>query len=404
MHDTIKRTIQRSLLSALVVSATWSANSLARGADSSQADLIQRVLPAVVTIFVRKAPAPGSRGGSAAEARDAVPNYSNGAGFVVDPDGLIVTNRHNVRDASRLVVGFSDGTYALASVVGAAEKVDLAVIRVNIGHKLSALTFAKSENVRVGDPVLAIGNPLGVGTSVSAGIVSALNRDINDSAYDDFIQTDAAINHGNSGGPLINGSGQVIGMNSDIFSSSGGSIGLGFALSSNNVKSLTDRLVRYGRVKAAWIGVDLQDLRPVIAFSLHEPKMEGAVVTAVTQGSPARAAGITEGDIIQRIGDVTPKDARDAERVLAYLPVGSTTHLTIWRDGREVSADVRLAELPGSETAENPAPLFNQFTTSGLKLAPLTDLVRRNNHMAPGQPGVVVTEVPNDIFTGKSVL
>ena len=404
MQNTIKRTMRRSLLTALVVSAMGSANGLARGTDASQADLIQRVLPGVVTIFVRKAPAASSQQGSAQVSADTPLDYGNGAGFVIDPNGLIVTNRHNVQGARQLVIGFSDGSHALGSVVGAAEKIDLALIKVNMGHKLVALTFADSRNVRVGDPVLAIGNPLGVGTSVSAGIVSALNRDIKDSAYDDFIQTDAAINHGNSGGPLINEAGQVIGMNSDIFSNSGGSMGLGFALASNDVRFLADRLLHYGRIKAGWIGVDLQDLSPAIAFSLHEPKMEGAVVTAVTKDSPAMAAGIVEGDIIQRVGTVTPKDARDAERLLAFLPVGSTARVSIWHDGRAVAVDVRAAEFPGTDTADNPAPLLNQFTTGGLKLAPLTDQVRQNNDMAPGQPGVLVTEVPNNVFTGKAIL
>ncbi|MEA2740891.1 MAG: serine protease Do, partial [Acetobacteraceae bacterium] len=312
-------------------------------------------------------------------ARDTVLDYGNGAGFVIDPDGLIVTNRHNVQDARQLVIGFSDGSRALGSVVGAAGKVDLALIKVAVDHKLIALTFADSDKVRVGDPVLAIGNPLGVGTSVSAGIVSALNRDIKDSVYDDFIQTDAAINHGNSGGPLIDESGQIVGMNSDIFSNSGSSMGLGFALSSNDTKFIADPLLRYGRVKAGWIGVDLQDLSTALAISFREPRMEGAVVTGVTQDGPAMAAGIAEGDIIQGVGDHKVQDARDAARQFAYLAVGNTAHVTIWRDGRPAGVDVRAAEIPGADKVDNPAPLLNQFVTGGLKLASLTDEVRQNN-------------------------
>jgi serine protease Do len=337
-------------------------------------------------------------------ARDTVLDYGNGAGFVIDPDGLIVTNRHNVQDARQLVIGFSDGSRALGSVVGAAGKVDLALIKVAVDHKLIALTFADSDKVRVGDPVLAIGNPLGVGTSVSAGIVSALNRDIKDSVYDDFIQTDAAINHGNSGGPLIDESGQIVGMNSDIFSNSGSSMGLGFALSSNDTKFIADPLLRYGRVKAGWIGVDLQDLSTALAISFREPRMEGAVVTGVTQDGPAMAAGIAGGDIIQRIDDHMVQDARDAARQFAYLAVGNTAHVTIWRDGRPAGVDVRAAEIPGADKVDNPAPLLNQFVTGGLKLASLTDEVRQNNNMAPGQPGVLVAEVPSDVFTGQGIL
>jgi serine protease Do len=358
----------------------------------------------VVTIFVRKSPAADAHDGSAQVSNDAVLDYGNGAGFVIDPDGLIVTNRHNVQGARQLVIGFSDGSRALGSVVGASAKIDLALIKVTTGHKLVALTFADSDKVRVGDPVLAIGNPLGVGTSVSAGIVSALNRDIKDSAYDEFIQTDAAINHGNSGGPLIGESGQVVGMNSDIFSNSGGSMGIGFALASNDVKFLAGRLLQYGRIKAGWVGVDLQDLSTAIALSFREPEMQGAVVTGVTPDSPAMAAGIAEGDIIQRIDDTPVKDARDAERRFGYLPVGNIDHVTIWRNGRSIAVDVRAAESPGAEKVDNPAPLLNQFSTGGLKLAPLTEEVRRNNNMAPGQPGVLVSAVPNDVFTGQEIL
>jgi serine protease Do len=401
MQNNIKGNARRLMLTTLAVGATWSVNGRAGEVGSSQADLIQRVLPGVVTIFVRKAPAAD---GSTQVSGDTVLDYGNGAGFVIDPDGLIVTNRHNVQDARQLVIGFSDGSRALGSVVGASEKIDLALIKVKTDHKLVALTFADSDKVRVGDPVLAIGNPLGVGTSVSAGIVSALNRDIKDSVYDDFIQTDAAINHGNSGGPLIDASGQVVGMDSDIFSNSGGSMGLGFALASNDVKFLADRLLQYGRIKAGWIGVDLQDLSMGIALSFREPSLHGAVVTGVTQDSPAMAAGIAEGDIIQRVDDTAVQDARDAARRFGFLPVGNTAHVTIWRGGRSVAVDVRAAEIPGAEKVDDPAPLLNKFATGGLQLAALTDQVRQNNNMAPGQPGVLVTAVPNDVFTGQGIL
>jgi serine protease Do len=404
MRTNASRTMGRLMLTALALGAAGLPDAHARDAGSSQADLVQRVLPGVVTIFVRKNPVGEGQGGATQVSHDAVLDYANGAGFVISPDGLIVTNRHNVEGARQLIIGFSDGSRALGTIVGAAQKIDLALLKVNMDHKLVALMFGDSEKVRVGDPVLGIGNPLGVGTSVSAGIVSALNRDIKDSVYDDFIQTDAAINHGNSGGPLIDQAGQVIGMNSDIFSNSGGSMGLGFALSSNVTKFVVDRLLQYGRVKAGWVGLDLQDLSPAIAWSFREPKQEGAVVTAVTPGGPAMAAGIAEGDIIQRIGDSATQDARDAARKFALLPVGDTTHVTIWHDGGPVTVDVHIAEIPGAENADNPAPLLNQFETGGLKLAALTDQARQNNNLAPGQPGVLVAAVSNDVFTGLGIL
>jgi serine protease Do len=181
-------------------------------------------------------------------------------------------------------------------------------------------------------------------------------------------------------------------------------MGLGFALSSNDTKFIVDRLLQYGRVKAGWVGVDLQDLSGAIALSFRDPQTEGAVVTAVTPGSPAMSAGITEGDIIQGIDDASPHDARDAARRFAYLPVGTTAHVTIWRARRSITVDVRAAEIPGAEKADNPAPLLNQFATTGLKLSPLTDQVRQTANMAPGQSGALVTGVPNNVFTGQSIL
>ena len=399
MQNRPKAKPRRLMLTMIAVTATWSTHGNAREVVSSQADLIQRVLPGVVTIFVRKTPAT-----TGPEGPDTVLDYGHGAGFVIDPDGLIVTNRHNIAGARQLVVGFSDGSLALGSVVGAAWVIDLALIKVTVDHKLVALSFADSDKVRVGDPVLAIGNPLGVGTSVSAGIVSALNRDIKDSVYDDFIQTDAAINHGNSGGPLINEDGQVIGMDSDIFSNSGGSMGLGFALTSKVTKFLADQLRQYGRLNVGWIGVDLQDVTQGITLSFREPRSQGVIVTAVKPGSPALAAGMAEGDIIQRIGDTEVLDARDAARRFAIVPVGDTEHVTIWRNGRPVVVDVRSVPIPGTETVDNPAPLLNQFETGGLKLSSLTDQMRHNNNMAAGQPGVLVNAVPSGIFTGVSFL
>jgi len=401
MQNNIKGNMRLLMLATLAVSAPWSVSGRAGEVGSSRADLIQRVLPGVVTIFVRKTPAADAPGSAQGEA---VLDYGHGAGFVIDPDGLIVTNRHNIAGARQLLVGFSDGSFALGSVVGAAWEIDLALLKVKTDHKLVALSFADSEKVRVGDPVLAIGNPLGVGTSVSAGIVSALNRDIKDSVYDDFIQTDAAINHGNSGGPLINEFGEVIGMDSDIFSNSGGSMGLGFALTSNVTKFLVDQLRQYGRLKVGWIGVDLQDITPAIALSFREPKSQGVLITAVKPNSPAIAAGLAEGDIIQRIDDTEVLDARDTLRRLAVLPVGDTAHVTLWRNNRPVETDVRSAPVPGTENVDNPAPLLNQFETGGLKLSPLTDQARLDNNLATGQPGVLVTAVPSGIFTGLGFL
>jgi serine protease Do len=379
----------------------------ARELVASDADLVQGLLPAVVNIFVRKTGEPADTMAAATPDKmaGALKRYY-GSGFVIDPDGLIVTNRHVIDGAKQLVVGFADGTRALGTVVAAASEVDLALVKVTTNHKLPAMVLGDSSKLRVGDPVLAIGNPLGIGTSVSAGIVSALNRDINDTPYDNFIQTDAAINHGNSGGPLVDRAGEVIGVNTALYSdvSSGGSIGLGFALTSNDVKFVVARLLKYGRVKAGWIGVSMQDMTPLLAVIFNKPDLAGAIVTAVAPGSPAEKAGLAPGDVIRRIGAEVPSDARDAMRDIGMVPVGEPAHLAIWRSGSELSKDVVTAEIPGAQTPLVAAPDLNHFVMGGLQLSTISNADRRIYNLSAQQAGVLVTGVPNDVFTGERTL
>ena len=379
----------------------------AREASASEADLIQRLLPAVVNIYVR-GPALGSENAvSGSDDLQGAPLKSAyGSGFVIEPDGLIATNRHVIAGATQLIVGFSDGSRALGTVVASAGKVDFALIKVDASHKLPALTLGDSDRMRVGDPVLAIGNPLHLGISVSAGIVSGLNRNINETPFDSFMQTDAAINHGNSGGPLVNMQGEVIGINSAIFSESdtSGSIGLGFALTSNDMKFLIDRLRRYGRVRAGWIGVGLQDMNPSLAEILGDPTLTGAIVTTVARGGPAEAAGLRVGDVIERIGDMTPSDARGAMRDVGISPVGEKTSLHIWRNGAKLAIDVTVEELPGTPPSAAVIPVVNQFVTGGLELAPIDDEARHKYNLGTGQTGVLVAAVANNVFTGEQSL
>jgi serine protease Do len=378
--------------------------AMARDMAGSVADLAQRVLPAVVNIYARKTGEPGDP--VAADAKGATVGTLQsyyGSGFIIDPDGLIVTNRHVIAGARQLVIGFADGSRALGTVIAAASEIDLALVKVTTNHPLAALKLGDSAALRVGDPVLAIGNPLGVGTSVSAGIVSALNRNINDTVYDNYIQTDAAINHGNSGGPLIDAAGEVVGVNTALYSdvSDGGSIGLGFAMPSNDVKFVVARLLKYHRVRAGWIGVSLQDMSPLLAMIFDKPDLAGAIVTAIVPGSPAAAAGIVPGDVIRSIDAAPPTDARDAMRDIGMVAVGAQARLGIWHDGAESSKVVVAAEIPGSQQPLDAAPDLNHFVMGGLQLSAITPADRQTYGLSPQQAGVLVTGVPNDVFTGE---
>ena len=381
--------------------------AMARPPAGSDAELVQSLLPAVVNIFVRKTGEPSDVMAAATpdKTSGALKRYY-GSGFVIDPDGLIVTNRHVVKGARQLVIGFADGTRALGTVVAAASEVDLALVKVTTNHRLPALVLGDSSKLRVGDAVLAIGDPLGIGTSVSAGIVSALNRNINDTPYDDFIQTDAAINHGNSGGPLVDRAGEVIGVNTALYSnvSNGGSIGLGFALTSNDVKFVVGRLLKYGRVKGGWIGVSMQDMTPMLAVIFNKPDLAGAIVTAVAPGSPAARAGIAPGDVIQRIGSAVPSDARDAMRDIGVIPVGQPAQLAIWRNGAGLAKTVVTAEIPGTQSPLVVAPDLNHFVRGGLMLSTISAADRRTYNFRATQGGVLVTGVPTDVFTGEGTL
>jgi serine protease Do len=409
MRGAIAAKIARSLLLVLGLWALTPQAGAARVANAGEADLVQRLLPGVVNIFIRKTGEPSDTQAAAADTPDqqvgALKRYF-GSGFVIDPDGLILTNRHVIEGARQLIVGFSDGTRALGTVVAAAGDVDLALVKVTSNHKLPVLTLGDSDKMRVGDPVLAIGDPWGLGTSVSAGIVSAVNRDINDSSFDDYIQTDAAINHGNSGGPLVNENGEVIGINSALYSdvANGGSIGLGFAITSNEAKFVVNRLLKYGRVKAGWIGVTLQDMTPLLAELFGKPGLSGAVVTSVTPGSPAEKAGIQDGDVIERIDTDRPFDARDGMRTIAMVPVGNTIHLAVWRNGTDMNIEVAATEIPGHDHADIAAPQLNQSIMGGLQLSAITDQDRRMYNFSSDQTGVLVKGVTNDVFTGDRSL
>lgn len=339
----------------------------------SFADLAEKLLPAVVNISstqkfeereeIPEMPQlpPGSPfedffdeffegPGGRSQMSPAIPPSSLGSGFIVDAkNGYIVTNNHVVRDASEVLVTFHDDETLEAEVVGRDEKTDLAVLKVDISKELQEVNLGNSDGMRVGDWVLAIGNPFGLGGTVTAGIVSARQRDINAGPYDDFIQTDASINRGNSGGPMFNLDGKVIGVNTAIFSPSGGSVGIGFAIPSNIVKTVVGQIIEFGRTRRGWLGVRIQSVTEEIAESLGLGKAQGALVADVTVGGPAEQAGVKAGDIILEFNGQPVEEMRNLPRMVAETRIGSSANVTYWRDGRRHKISIHVGELEKAE-------------------------------------------------------
>ena len=328
---------------------------------------------------------------------------SLGSGFIIDPSGIIVTNNHVIANADEVTVTLQDNITLKAKVLGADTRVDLAVLKVDAGHPLPSVSFGDSNAERVGDWVIAIGNPFGLGGSVTAGIVSARGRDIRQGPYDDFIQTDAAINRGNSGGPLFNMKGQVIGINTAIYSPSGGSVGIGFSLPSNLAKTVVAQLAKYGQVKRGWLGVSIQQVTPDIADSLRLPRPEGALVGKVNPGAPADQAGIRGGDVILKFDGQDVTEMHNLPRIVAETDIGKDVPVTVWRDGKEVALNAKVAEMPENiEQAnaggpDNPAPRSNaEISGLGLDLAQLSDELRSKYGLSADAKGVVITDVAPD--------
>lgn len=278
-----------------------------------------------------------------------------GSGFVIDPAGYIVTNNHVIDGATSVTVTFQDGTILPATVVGRDKDGDLAVLKVNAGRKLPALTFGDSNKLRVGDWVMAIGNPFGLAGTTTAGIVSALHRNIGENKFDDFIQTDAAVNRGNSGGPLFDISGHVIGVNSAIYSPSGGSIGLGFAIPSAMVQPVAAALEAKGSVQRGWLGISTEDVTPDIEKLLALPDTQGAMVGGISPGGPA-AGKLHPGDVLTSLNGAAITNPRALMIRTAEIPAGQVAHAQFWRDGSLQSADITIAAPPPDPVPGTVAP------------------------------------------------
>ncbi len=306
--------------------------------------IIKRLLPSVVSIVSTM---PGSTPDGADAATGS--HTERGSGFVIDPSGLVATNDHVIQGAYRIRVTFSDGQTAPAKLLARAPVVDIAVIEVETQHALVPVRWGDSSKLQIGDPVIAAGDALGLGIAVSSGVVSALNRNIDASPFDDYIQTDAAINHGNSGGPLFDAAGEVIGMDTALISPTTGSVGLGFAQPSADVMFVTGRLIHDGWVRPGWLGCRFEDMTQDLAEALGLPSSKGSIITSLKAGGPAAAAGLQVGDVVLRYGDRTPQDSRELKRFIAETTVGQTVPLAVLHDGHERIVPVSIKVWP--ETA-----------------------------------------------------
>jgi serine protease Do len=331
---------------------------------------------------------------------------SMGSGFIVDASGVVVTNNHVVEGAQSIQIRMQDGTTLKAELKGRDPKTDLAVLVVKPDKPLPTVTFGDSDQLRIGEWVMAIGNPFGLGGSVSLGIVSARNRDINAGPYDDFIQTDAAINKGNSGGPLFNMTGQVVGINTAIFSPSGGSVGIGFSVPANTARSVVDQLAKYGETRRGWFGVKVQSVTDELAESMGLGKPRGALVADVVDGSPGKAAGVEAGDVIVEFDGKSIREMKELTRTVAETEIGKQVTVKVLRKGKEVELKVAIGRLEDVEKAEaqkngsgdsgTPTPPPAAATLLGMTVSTITDDLRSKFSIDEKVSGAVVTEVANE--------
>ena len=327
---------------------------------------------------------------------------SLGSGFIIDTAGVVVTNNHVIADADEINVIMNDGTKIKAELVGVDKKTDLAVLKFKPVKPLIAVKFGDSDKLRLGEWVIAIGNPFSLGGTVTAGIVSARNRDISQGPYDSYIQTDASINRGNSGGPLFNLEGEVVGVNTLIISPTGGSIGLGFAVPSKTVAGVVDQLRQFGEVRRGWLGVRIQQVTDEIAESLNIKPARGALVAGIDDKGPAKPAGIEPGDVVVKFDGKDVKDPKDLSRVVADTAVGKEVEVVVIRKGKEETKKVTLGRLEDNEKAKQAAakskdepPAEKPVTQKalGLDLAALSKDLRAQYKIKDSVKGVVITGV-----------
>lgn len=435
----------RRLAGAAVVAGVLAAGplvpvpALARETPASFADLVQEELPAVVTVtatrgggearrtdmaeergpgaspfpflpespmrdfledlFKRQMP-PGARPEGPPGPAQRRPGTALGSGFIVDPSGYIVTNNHVVAGADELEITLRDRSTLDATVVGTDPQTDLALLKVSSDRELPAVDWGDSDALRVGDWVVAIGNPFGLGGTVTAGIISARARDIGAGPYDDFLQTDAAINTGNSGGPMFDMSGKVIGVNTAIFSQSGGNIGIGFAIPAALAKPIIAELREKGRVTRGYLGVGIQPISPDIASALGLENRNGALVSNVVPDSPAAKAGIQTGDVVTKFADTAIESPHELSRIVSMTDPGQTAPVVVRRNGESITLEARVAELqPPAQQAEAQQAQPGEL---GMTLAPITPELRQRFDLDQSLTGAVVVRVAPDSPAARS--
>ena len=416
-HSRTNGNLLRGLIAVAALLGLMAQSIVAQTRPDSFADLAADLSPAVVNIttstVISQASAPGldlPEGSPLEDLFRNLPQFQDrpengpqrrgsalGSGFVISEDGYIVTNNHVIESADEIMIEFFDGAGELpATLIGTDPRTDIALLKVEPDRPLPFVAFGDRDASRVGDWVIAIGNPLGQGFSVSAGIVSARGRALS-GAYDDFIQTDAAINRGNSGGPLFNMDGEVIGVNTAILSPNGGSIGIGFSMSSNVVKNVVQQLRDFGETRRGWLGVSIQDITPDVAEALGLDDAEGALVTEVPDG-PASAAGIKSGDVILSFDGKDIKDTRELVRMVGEAEVGKTVRVVVFREGGTETVGVELGRRENAEVAFNDsgstdpvAPLEQEL--HGMTVSALTPALRGQFNLSDEATGVLVIDV-----------
>jgi serine protease Do len=404
---------------AVLVLLAGAPDASARTPTESFADLVELLTPAVVNISTTQQAPANPHGEDADEffdyfglpnphdegAPNGQPVTSLGSGFIVDASGLVVTNNHVIEGASAITVILDDETQLVAEILGRDARTDLALLKIDAVGPLPFVEFGDSDAARVGDWVIAIGNPFGLGNTVTAGIVSARGRDINAGPYDDFIQTDAPINRGNSGGPMFNMEGKVIGINTLIFSPSGGSVGIGFATPASLASPIIEQLASHGHARRGWLGVRIQTVSAEIAENLGLAEAAGALVASVTEGGPAETAEILPGDVILTFDGIEVPTRRDLPRIVADTPVGKEVDVEVWRERERVTIAVTIGELaekpealaaiepPPESTDGTAAETPGQVAVAGLVVAALTPELRTRFGLAEDAAGLIVLEV-----------
>jgi len=388
----------------------------AQGYPGSFAELSKKASPSVVNIIAVKIMRGSGEGSSPFGTEDPLRDFFErfywgqipkeyrqnalGTGFIIDQEGFILTNNHVVEQTEELKVRLSDEKEFKAQIIGRDPKTDLALIKINADRPLVPLVLGDSDKVEVGDWVVAIGNPFGLGNTVTAGIVSAKYRQIGGGPYDNFIQTDASINPGNSGGPLLNLDGEVVGVNSAIFSENGGNIGIGFAIPINMAKQLLPQL-KEGKVRRSWIGVMIQDITPELKAKLGLGTEEGALVSDVVSGGPADKAGIKRGDVVLRFDDKTIRGTRDLPFVVASTPIGKTVEMEIMRGNQRMNLQIKTEEL--KEEAEEETPAEEAGPNLGMEVQEITPEMAKNYNLSRTS-GVIIVDVESGSPAGEAGL